>query len=283
MATQLEVLLKGGYSRLLHDGEFLDIAEMLASPETIPVSAEGFELLVDRLSVSDDSDEKSRLADSAETAFFEGHGSLVLTLYDADVPRRLEFSKRFESSRRQFVEPNDLMFNFNNPYGACPRCEGFGRVIGISEDLVVPDRNLSVYDDAVACWKGEKMGQWKQMAIAASGAASFPVHKPYCQLTEQERSWLWHGGAGGFEGIDGFFRMVEENLYKIQYRVLQARYRGKTECPECHGSRLRSDASYVSVAGKTITEMVKMPVDALHSFFENIDLPAADREIAAGC
>ncbi len=280
MATQLEVLLKGGYSRLLHDGEFLDIAEMLASPETIPVSAEGFELLVDRLSVSDDSDEKSRLADSAETAFFEGHGSLVLTLYDADVPRRLEFSKRFESSRRQFVEPNDLMFNFNNPYGACPRCEGFGRVIGISEDLVVPDRNLSVYDDAVACWKGEKMGQWKQMAIAASGAASFPVHKPYCQLTEQERSWLWHGGAGGFEGIDGFFRMVEENLYKIQYRVLQARYRGKTECPECHGSRLRSDASYVSVAGKTITEMVKMPVDALHSFFENIDLPAADREIA---
>lgn len=280
MATQLDVYLKGGYSRMLHDGEPVEIADMLSAPDSLPSSPEGWELLVDRLTVSADPDEKSRLADSAETAFFEGHDALTLTIYDAEEPRRLQFSKRFEAGGRQFTEPTDLMFNFNNPYGACPRCEGFGRVIGISEDLVVPDRRLSVYDDAVACWRGEKMGQWKQMAIAASGAAGFPIHTPYDKLTPQQRDWLWHGGAGGFEGIDGFFRMVEANLYKIQYRVMQARYRGKTECPLCHGSRLRADAAYVSVGGMTITDMVGMPVDELLRFFEHIELPEADREIA---
>ncbi len=278
-AKQLEVYSLGGYSRLLKDGQFVDISELTASGD-IPDSAEGYELLIDRLAVAADNDERSRLADSAETAFFEGHDKLTLSVWtDAGIVRH-EFSKRFEADGMTFIEPSDQMFNFNNPYGACPRCEGFGRTVGIDERKVVPNPALSVYEDAVACWKGDKMSEWKRACIDVAAANDFPIHRAYRDLTDEQRDFLWNGGKGGFTGINGFFAMVDANRYKIQYRVLLSRYWGKPVCPECHGSRLRKDARYVQVAGKRIDELVSMPVDDLLTFFRTIDLSDAERVIA---
>lgn len=174
-----------------------------------------------------------------------------------------------------FVEPSEQMFNFNNPYGACPVCEGFGNVLGIDERLVIPDPTLSVFEDAVVCWRGEKMSEWKHDFINAASGADFPLHRPYCELTQTQKDQLWHG-VNGHTGIDGFFKMVEENQYKIQYRVMKARYRGKTLCPECHGARLRKDAMYVRINGMTIADLVKMPVSELNNWFKS--LPLSDRE-----
>lgn len=279
-AQQLEVYLKGGYSRLMKDGEFIEIEELLANPK-LPKTAKGYDLLIDRLSLQPDGDELSRLADSAETAFFEGMGHLSVIVWDEDRNmRRHDFSKRFEADGITFREPSDLMFNFNNPYGACKRCEGFGRVIGLDPDLIVPDKTRSVYDDAVVCWRGDKMSEWKQELIHLAPSLGFPVHRPYCDLTEQELDILWHG-KGRFKGIDGFFKMVESNQYKIQYRVMLARYRGKTTCPDCRGSRLQPDASYVKIAGKTITDLVKMPVSDLRDWFKNLEISDTDAKIAS--
>ena len=189
-----------------------------------------------RSSVSHERDEIARLTESIETAFFEGHDECALLVWSADGSlARSEFSTRFEADGIAFLQPSDLLFNFNNPFGACPRCEGFGRCIGIDERLVVPNPALSVYDDAVACWRGEKMGEWKRRFIAMAAQTGFPIHRPYADLTQAEKNILWHG-TKGFEGIDGFFRMVEENQYKVQYRVMLARFRGRTICPECHRS-----------------------------------------------
>lgn len=240
--TQLDVLLKGGYSRVFRNGEFIGIESLLADESLADDGAAVYDLLIDRLAVHHEGDELSRLAESVETAFFEGHDQCALVVWDSDgAMHRHEFSKRFEADGITFVEPSDLMFNFNNPYGACPRCEGFGKVMGIDEALVVPNPALSVYDDAVVCWKGDKMSEWKRELIHMAPSIGFPIHRPYCDLSDEEKSILWHG-RGGFKGIDGFFRMVEENLYKIQYRVMLARYRGKTVCPDCHGGRLRKEA-----------------------------------------
>lgn len=279
-AHQLEVYLKGGYSRLMKDGEFIEIEELIANPK-LPKTAKGYDLLIDRLSLQPEGDELSRLADSAETAFFEGMGHLSVIVWDEDRNmRRHDFSKRFEADGITFREPSDLMFNFNNPYGACKRCEGFGRVIGLDPDLIVPDKTRSVYDDAVVCWRGDKMSEWKQELIHLAPSLGFPVHRPYCDLTEQELDILWHG-KGRFKGIDGFFKMVESNQYKIQYRVMLARYRGKTTCPDCRGSRLQPDASYVKIAGKTITDLVKMPVGDLREWFKNLEISETDAKIAS--
>lgn len=277
---QLEILLKGGYSRVVKDNRFFEIEELLASAE-LPAEASGYSLLIDRLSLQSEGDELSRFADSAETAFFEGRDSMSVLVWteNGEVVRH-DFSKRFEADGITFREPNELMFNFNNPYGACRRCEGFGRVIGLDPDLVVPDKSRSVYDDAVVCWRGDKMSEWKREFIRQAPSLGFPIHRPYCDLTEDELDILWHG-KGRFKGIDGFFRMVESNQYKIQYRVMLARYRGKTICPECHGSRLQSDASYVKVGGKTITELVKMPVSELKQWFEKIELGEGESKVAA--
>lgn len=225
-----------------------------------------------RLLLQPEGDELSRLADSAESAFFEGQGRMSVLVWDEnrDV-RRHDFSKRFEADGITFREPGDLMFNFNNPYGACKRCEGFGKIIGLDPDLIVPDKTRSVYDDAVVCWRGDKMSEWKRELISMAPSLGFPVHRPYCDLTEQELDILWHG-KGRFKGIDGFFRMIESNQYKIQYRVMLARYRGKTVCPDCKGSRLQKDASYVKINGKTITELVKMPVSDLKRWFDELAL-----------
>ena len=277
--TQLEVLLKGGYSRLVKDGEFIDIEHLLAD-DNLPETASGYDLLVDRLSVAYEGDELSRLADSVETAFFEGHDEMSLLVWGTDGLHRHDFSKRFEADGIVFREPSELMFNFNNPYGACPRCEGFGRVIGIDPNLVVPDPSLSVYDDAVMCWRGDKMSEWKRELIHLAPHIGFPIHRPYCDLTQSEQDVLWHGN-GRFKGIDGFFKMVEENQYKIQYRVMLARYRGKTRCPECNGSRLRKESEYVKVGGATISELVKMPVTDLKEWFAALKLDDNDKLVSS--
>ena len=278
-AEHLEILRKGGYSRLYRDGAFVDFSEILDAPEK-PETNPGYELLIDRLTVSRDADEVSRLADSVETAFFEGAESCVLVAWDANRnTHRHEFSKRFEADGITFMQPSDLLFNFNNPFGACPRCEGFGKCLGIDEQLVVPNQALSVYEDAVACWRGETMGEWKRAFIRVASKANFPIHRAYCELSQKEKDFLWHGGHG-FEGIDGFFRMVESNQYKVQYRVMLARYRGKTTCPDCHGDRLRPEAFYVKVGGATIADLVKMPVSDLREWMNNLQLSEHDAAVA---
>lgn len=278
LSVHLEILSKGGYSRLYRDGRFYGFDELLSSGE-LPEVNDGYELLIDRMSVVDDPDELSRLADSVETAFFEGDDAMSLVVWGEDGIHRHEFSKRFEADGIKFVEPSDMLFNFNNPYGACPRCEGFGKCLGIDERLVIPNPALSVYEGAVECWKGEKMSQWKKDFIHVASQVGFPVHKPYADLSQFEKDQLWHG-VGGFKGIDGFFKMVEENQYKIQYRVMMARYRGKTLCPECNGGRLRKEATYVKVGGKSIAELVAMPVSDLREWFRNLQLSSHDAAVA---
>lgn len=274
---QLEIYLKEGYSRLEKDGTFISIADL--RNDGTPESSEGYRLLIDRLSVSDSKDEISRLTDSVETAYYEGHDECIIKIWGADGVHEHMFSKRFIADGMEFREPSDLMFNFNNPYGACPVCEGFGKVLGISEDLVIPNKTLSIYQNAVKCWNGDKMNEWKTRLIHLAPHFNFPIHTPYMDLTESQKDFLWHGNSH-WEGIDGFFKWIDSRQDKIQYRVLKARYRGKSTCPECHGSRLRKDADYVKVAGKTISELVKMPVSKLTEFFNNIKLNETDSRIA---
>ena len=276
-ATQLEVLLKGGYSRLLKGNEFILIEDIINNCDI--ANAQDYKLVIDRLALAKEGDELSRFAESIETAFFEGNDEChIYVWHDGNVICH-EFSKKFEADGITFSEPNDQMFNFNNPYGACPRCEGFGRTIGIDEALVVPNPTLSIYDDAIMCWRGEKMSEWKRHLIHLAPQLKFPIHRPYCDLSDEEKDILWHG-SGEFRGIDGFFKMVEENQYKIQYRVMLARYRGKTICPECHGNRLRQETSYVKVGGLSISDIVKMPITDLAQWFDNLKLNNHDTQIA---
>ncbi len=280
LRQQLEILMKGGYSRLVTvpDGHFLEIEEILAG-DSLPGASDGLMLLIDRLAVAGDGDELNRLAESAETAFFEGRDEMVLLVWTDEGLKEHRFSKRFEAGGITFREPSELMFNFNNPYGACTVCEGFGKTVGIDPALVVPDTSLSVYDDAVVCWRGEKMSECKRDLIRLAPQLGFPIHKPYCELTPDELDILWHG-RGKFYGIDGFFKWVDENQYKIQYRVMKARYRGKTVCPECHGSRLKPDASYVKIGGRTIMELVSMPVADLRRWFSELVLDDTESRVA---
>ena len=276
LSQHLEVLAKEGYSRLERDGSFLQIADVIGNADACSAT---YNLLVDRLAVSDSTDDDGRIFDSVETAFFEGHDECMLKLWTPDGIDELHFSKRFEADGIEFKEPTDLMFNFNNPIGACPCCEGFGKVIGIDESLVVPDKSLSVYDGAVYCWRGEKMGEWKREFIHVAATCDFPIHKPYFQLTEAQKDLLWHGNKQ-FPGIDGFFKYIESKAYNIQYRVLLARYRGKTVCPECHGSRLKREASFVKINGCSITDIVKMPIKSLTEWFNNLQLTETDAKVA---
>ena len=273
---QLEILRKEGYVRVFANDTIYRISEVLSSDELLSYP---LELLIDRLSVADEPAWRNRLGDSAETAFFEGNGTCVVRFYpDGGSAQRYEFSKRFEADGMRFEEPNDLMFSFNNPLGACPTCEGFGKVIGIDENLVVPDKSLSVYQGAVVCWKGEVMGEWLRDFIINSERYNFPIHRPYYDLTQKEKDLLWHG-APGLHGIDDFFKHVEENLYKIQYRVMLARYRGKTICPTCKGARLKPEALYVKVGGKDIAQIVAMPVAEAKRFFDELKLTEHEQTI----
>ena len=282
MQTHLEILMKQGYSRVLDkNGNFLSIENIISDSSINDES--NFELLIDRLSVAHAGDEFNRLAESAEAAFYEGNGECTLSVWTGKdrqtAPLRITFSNKFEADGMKFEEPSDQMFNFNNPYGACPKCEGFGMTIGIDERLVVPDMSLSIYEDAIACWKGEKMSEWKRNFIRHASSIEFPIHKPYSELTDLQKHYLWHGN-GEFNGsIDDFFKMVDENQYKIQYRVLKARYRGKTLCPECHGARLKESVRYIKIEGKNITDLVKMPIWDLQKWIYGLNLSGNDAVI----
>ncbi|MBR1934937.1 MAG: excinuclease ABC subunit UvrA, partial [Muribaculaceae bacterium] len=278
--AQLSILLKGGYSRLVtSDGKPVMISDVL-SGNAKDVNRDNCDLLIDRMAAADDVE--MRLRDSLDTAFYEGHGKCSLLIYNSDnSPLRLDFSTRFEADGITFREPSDLMFNFNNPIGACPTCEGFGNVVGIDENLVVPNKTLSVYDDAVMCWRGAVMSEAKREFIHVAAQHDFPINRPYYKLTQAERDFLWHGNGDDWTGIDGFFEWVKSKSYNIQYRVMLARYRGKTECPTCHGSRLKEDASYVKVGGATIGELVSMPIDRLYTWFNELQLCGEDAAIAA--
>jgi len=269
MKQQLEILMQQGFTRILLNNEPNRIEDFIADLSK-EKKKDKIYLIIDRLVNSkDDDDLKSRIADSVETAFYEGKGDcFILKIPDNTVEK---FSNKFERDGIEFEEPSINMFTFNNPYGACKKCEGFGSVIGIDEDLVIPNKSLSVYDDAVACWKGEKMSEWKYALMDVADKFDFPVHRPYFQLTEDQKELLWNGNDY-FEGINQFFQYVEEQTYKIQYRVMLSRYRGKTVCPECKGTRLRKDANYVKIAGKSISDIVKMQLNELYSFFKNIKL-----------
>ena len=281
LRTQLDILIKGGYSRLMtREGQFVDIAQVINSDGELDASQ--YRLLIDRMAVTHDRDDEMRLLDSLQTAFYEGKDECIVVVWQQDgTLAEHRFSKRFELDGMTFEEPSDLMFNFNNPLGACPTCEGFGSVIGVDESLVVPDRSRSVYDDAVMCWRGQVMGEWKREFIHMASSYDFPIHKPYHQLNEQQLDLLWHGSSDGrWPGIDGFFEWVKSKSYAIQFRVLQARYRGKTVCPDCHGTRLKPQAGYVKVGGKTISELVRMPVKDLSQWFMQLTLDETDAQIA---
>ena len=274
MKEQLTIDQKQGFTRLEVNGQAVRIDEYE------PHEGDNVFLLIDRLTASSEKDTVSRLTDSVETAMYEGDGACLLRFYQPDGTTRLyRFSTKFEADGIRFEEPNDQMFSFNSPMGACPECEGFGRVIGIDEHLVVPNRALSVYDGAVMCWRGEKMGEWRDMVIRGAEKAGFPIFTPYYELTDEQRRMLWEG-TPYFEGINAFFRMLQENQYKIQYRVMLARYRGKTLCPECHGTRLKPEAGYVRVGGRNISELVDLPITELKLFFDKLKLNEHDANIA---
>lgn len=272
----LEMLLKQGYSRLVKENDFIDIQEILEDDSEL--NPDDYKLLIDRLYISRDKEEISRLTDSIETAYYEGNEQCLIKIWSREGVIDLKFSNKFEADGIDFREPSELMFNFNNPYGACPECEGFGKVMGISEDLVIPDKTKSIYQDAVQCWRGEKMGEWKTYFIGLANKFNFPVHTPYASLTKKQKEFLWHGNKD-WEGIDGFFDWVDTQQYKIQYRVLKARYRGKTTCPTCKGARLRKDAEYVKIDGHTIQELVTLPISKLRIVFQNLNLSETDQII----
>lgn len=274
---QLEILQQQGYSRVEVDGNVMRIDEAL---EDASLDEKKVVLVIDRFSVKNDLDTSNRLADSVQTAFSEGGETCVIRIYsNREEFTEKSFSKKFEADGIVFEEPTELLFSFNTPYGACPTCEGFGKVMGIDEDLVIPDKTKSLYDGAVVCWKGEKMFEWLRYFVMNSSKYKFPIHKPYMELSREEKALLWHGNAH-LQGIDAFFDFVKENQYKIQYRVMLARYRGKTTCPDCLGTRLRKEANYVKVAGKTITELVDMQVSDLALFFNNIELTEHEQNVA---
>lgn len=274
---QLSIYLQQGFTRVWVDGEVKRIEEYKPTKGDTPY------LLIDRLTASSSSETISRLLDSAETAFYEGGGSCLMQFIDEEKPHT--FSIRFEADGITFEEPSEMMFSFNSPIGACPECEGFGRIVGIDEDLVVPNKSLSIYDGAVFCWRGEKMGEWKNAFCLHAPEDNFPIFEPYYNLTQEQKDYLWHKGPYIKEyderiSIDNFFKMVRENQYKIQYRVMLARYRGKPICPVCHGKRLKKEAEYVKVGGKSITELIDMPVTRLKEFFDTLLLNEHDAAVA---
>ena len=272
---QIEMDRKEGFTRLEVNGEMVRMEDYAYN------EADTIYLLIDRMSCDDSKDSISRLTDSAETAMYEGDGACLLRFYTADgEPRIHSFSTKFEADGITFTEPTDQMFSFNSPIGACPVCEGFGKIVGIDEHLVVPNRALSVYDGAVMCWRGEKMGEWLHEFLREAPAHNFPIFAPYYELTEEQKDYLWHGPRDK-ACIDSFFKMLEENQYKIQYRVMLARYRGKTVCPACHGSRLKKEALYVKVGGKNIAEIVSMPINDVVEFFRTLKLDEHDTAVAA--
>ena len=275
-AEQLKTLKVSGFTRLEVNGNVAGI-EDLESFGFVPEKDMTINLVIDRFSYEEDESFLQRLADSIQMAFYEGHG--YCSLKNTDTEKVREFSNKFELDGIVFNEPNVHYFSFNNPYGACPTCEGYGKVIGIDEDLVIPNKNLSLHEDAVASWRGESMSEWKRDFIKK--AKDFPIHKPYHQLTKEQKQLLWRGDkTKTFPSIDNFFKMLEENLYKIQYRVMLSRYRGKTLCPTCEGLRLREETSWVKIDGYNIQSFIELPLDEFLPLIKTLKLNEHDREIA---
>ena len=272
----LIILQQQGFSRLEVDGNQVKIEDLIEFKFEPKKSTKTY-LVIDRISVQEDDSFYHRLADSVQTAFFEGNGDLIIKNTDENSER--SFSNAFEMDGIVFNEPSIHFFSFNNPYGACPTCEGYGKVIGIDENLVVPNKKLSVYEDAVVAWKGDKMSEWKDWFIKSASKFDFPIHKPYHLLSNEQKEILW-SGKGEWEGIDGFFKMVESNTYKIQYRVMLSRYRGKTNCPTCKGKRLRKEASYVKINDKAVQDLVDVPLDELKLFFDYLKLNEFEEKVA---
>lgn len=270
-------LSKQGFDRIENNGTVIRTDEIKNTEDLIP--GQRINIVIDRLVISHSSDSFSRAADSAQTAFHTGQGYCQVVIPGEDGFRRESFSNKFEEDGIIFEEPSEHLFSFNNPIGACPVCEGYGKIIGVDENLVIPNQNLSVYQDAIVCWKGESMQKWKERLITSADKFGFPIHKPYFQLTEEQKHILWNGNKYFF-GINRFFEHLEEKKYKIQYRVLLSRYRGKTNCPECKGFRLRKEAGYVRIAGRNIQELVSMPVGNLYELFAGLSLDASDMKIA---
>lgn len=283
LERQLQIYLQQGFPRIYHNGEFVKIEDIFENTDKI--NPNEVYILIDRLSVDDKPDTISRIVDSVETAFYEGNGSCTIVFVPSGI--KYDFSDKFEADGISFEEPNDNMFSFNSPIGACPVCEGFGNIIGIDEKLVIPNPSLSVYDGCVQCWHGEKMEKWKDEFCIQASKDKFPIFEPYYKLTAKYKDWLWHGLPCQHNlelkdkvCIDSFFNMLKENQYKIQYRVMMSRYRGKTVCPECKGTRLKKEANYVKINGKSITNLVEMSIKNLRQWFDNLKLNPHETEIS---
>lgn len=279
LKKQLELLAQQGFTRIQQNGLVQKIEDFVATKFS---EKDQIYIVVDRLTVRpDDEDNENRISDSVQTAFYEGDGDCAIEVMGEDTKKTKlrSFSNKFELDGMTFEEPSSHFFSFNNPVGACKQCEGFGTVIGIDEDLVIPNKNLSVYEDAIVCWKGEKMSEWKNILINSSHNFDFPIHRSYYELSNKERKLLWTGNKY-FEGLSSFFKYLESQAYKIQYRVMLSRYRGKTVCPDCNGTRLRKDATYVKIADHSINDVVLMPVADSLKFFSKIKLSEYDTEVA---
>ena len=286
LEEQLKSKLQQGFSRLSYKNEFIRIDDFIENKEALDTAKKDeLLILIDRMSISDDADFISRLTDSVETAFYEGNGECRIVFLPSNIS--YEFSTRFEADGITFEKPNDNMFAFNSPAGACPECEGFGKIVGIDEKLVIPNTSLSVYDGCVQCWHGEKLGVWKDEFCRRAAKDDFPIFEPYYNLTKAQKDMLWHGlpsekdiDANSRTCIDSFFQMVKDNQYKIQYRVLMSRYRGKTICPICHGTRLKKEATWVKVGGMSITELVEMQISNLKTWVDQLQLNEHDATVA---
>ena len=285
LEKQLEMYMQEGYARVFINQEVVRIEDVLDDAQLLQQPVEDFFLVISRIRVDHTKDTLTRMTDAAETAFYEGDGNLRLSIQPSNIA--FDFSTRFEADGITFEEPNDNMFSFNSPLGACPTCEGFGTVIGIDEKLVIPNTSLSVYEGCVQCWHGERMGMWQSEFIRRAAQDDFPIFEPYYKLDKKYKQMLWHGldsekGMDIHEKIciDAFFQMVKENQYKIQYRVMLSRYRGKTICPDCQGMRLKKEATWVKVNGKSITELVEMPVGLLKDWFCNLNLSPQEADIS---
>lgn len=274
---QLKIALQQGFARVFYQNETKRIDEFVEAFKTKKLKTEDIQLIIDRLVVRHEDDFYNRLSDAVDTAFFEGKG--VLYLYDLSKSNRLEFNNKFELDGISFLEPNAHLFSFNNPYGACPKCDGFGTTIGIDEDLVIPNTALSIYENAIYPWRGESMSWYRDQLVNNSHKFNFPIHKPYYNLTDEQKKLIWDGN-NYFTGLNFFFKDLEANSYKIQNRVMLSRYRGKTKCNVCNGKRLREEANYVKVGGKTISDLVDLPINELSTFFKNIELSDFDKNVA---
>ena len=268
----LKLLLQQGYARILYKEEIIRLEE-----DNLPKNLDNFQLVIDRVIVRHDEDFQHRLADAVDTAFFEGKGECYIQEMDGVV--QTHFSNRFELDGITFLEPNVHLFSFNNPYGACPKCDGYGDTIGLDEDLIVPNTGLSVYENAIYPWRGETMSWFRDQLVNNAYKFDFPIHKPWFELTDEQKQLVWDGNKY-FTGLTDFFKELEDKSYKIQNRVLLARYRGKTRCHECHGKRLRKEANYVKIAGKSISDLVELPIEELQGFFKELKLNDYEQEVA---